>query len=198
MCFLLNEIKQLKGHDARFDEGQLAPHEEGGGGGVFGIYSTDSTFKKIRSFTNTLLQRDNRVIESCVESPAGVVKDPISCKHTWVDGVPGTGFEGPHCDIDVNECVRGTATCPPDAGCLNLRGSFRSVVFYENKSCKSKKIKFAWDLRCYFIEHMYQAGSLLDSSLVLLFYLCARFAYVLQHPQQHKSSSFLGLCVQEY
>lgn len=92
---------------------------------MFGIYSADDTFQKIMSFTSSLLQRDNGVIKECVDNHASEVGEPSSCRHTWVNGVPGTGFEGPQCDIDINECVRGTAKCPPNAGCLNSRGGFR-------------------------------------------------------------------------
>ena len=40
--------------------------------------------------------------------------------------VPGPvcRFEGPGCDIDVNECVRGTAGCGTGAVCLNTQGGF--------------------------------------------------------------------------
>ena len=31
-------------------------------------------------------------------------------------------FEGPTCNIDINECVRGTDTCAANAACINTQG----------------------------------------------------------------------------
>ena len=31
-------------------------------------------------------------------------------------------FEGPTCNIDINECVRGTDNCAADAACINTQG----------------------------------------------------------------------------
>ena len=33
-------------------------------------------------------------------------------------------FEGPACDVDINECVRGTSNCAANATCTNTNGSF--------------------------------------------------------------------------
>ena len=32
-------------------------------------------------------------------------------------------FEGPGCDVDINECVRGTDNCASNAACLNTQGT---------------------------------------------------------------------------
>lgn len=39
-------------------------------------------------------------------------------------------YEGPGCDIDINECVRGTAGCAANAGCRNTNGSFACTCRY--------------------------------------------------------------------
>ena len=39
-------------------------------------------------------------------------------------------YEGPACDIDINECVRGTAGCAANAGCTNSNGSFSCACWY--------------------------------------------------------------------
>lgn len=33
-------------------------------------------------------------------------------------------FEGVACNIDINECVRGTSNCAANSTCTNLRGAF--------------------------------------------------------------------------
>jgi hypothetical protein len=36
-------------------------------------------------------------------------------------------FEGVNCDIDVNECARGTSSCGPGAQCINTKGGHECV-----------------------------------------------------------------------
>ena len=36
-------------------------------------------------------------------------------------------YEGPRCDIDINECVRGTSACAPQAGCINSMGGYSCI-----------------------------------------------------------------------
>ena len=31
-------------------------------------------------------------------------------------------LEGPRCDVDINECVRGTDNCASNAACINTQG----------------------------------------------------------------------------
>ena len=39
-------------------------------------------------------------------------------------------YEGPNCDVDVDECVRATAGCSPHASCLNSKGGFTCTCYY--------------------------------------------------------------------
>ena len=39
-------------------------------------------------------------------------------------------YEGPSCSIDINECVRGTAGCAANAGCINTQGSYRCRCYF--------------------------------------------------------------------
>lgn len=39
-------------------------------------------------------------------------------------------YEGPSCSIDINECVRGTAGCAANAGCINTEGSYRCQCYF--------------------------------------------------------------------
>ena len=38
-------------------------------------------------------------------------------------------MEGPACDIDINECVRGTAGCATNAACINSDGGYTCKCF---------------------------------------------------------------------
>ena len=42
----------------------------------------------------------------------------------------GRRYEGPSCSIDINECVRGTAGCAANAGCINTQGSYRCQCYF--------------------------------------------------------------------
>lgn len=39
--------------------------------------------------------------------------------------VVGGRYEGPDCNLDINECLRQTVTCPANAGCVNTEGSYK-------------------------------------------------------------------------
>ena len=39
-------------------------------------------------------------------------------------------YEGPDCDVDINECVRATAGCSGHAGCINVKGSYKCTCHY--------------------------------------------------------------------
>ncbi len=39
-------------------------------------------------------------------------------------------FEGPHCSIDINECVRGTDNCGANSTCINTVGGFTCTCWH--------------------------------------------------------------------
>lgn len=39
------------------------------------------------------------------------------------------GYEGPGCNIDINECSRGTSGCDPNAACTNTAGGFSCACY---------------------------------------------------------------------
>jgi hypothetical protein len=45
-------------------------------------------------------------------------------------GYGGCRFEGSGCNIDINECVRGTAGCAKNAGCINSVGGYTCRCYY--------------------------------------------------------------------
>ena len=38
-------------------------------------------------------------------------------------------YEGPQCDMDINECVRGTHNCAGNSTCINTEGSFNCICW---------------------------------------------------------------------
>lgn len=116
-----------------FENGQVAPAEEGGEpGGLFGIFDTESTFDLVRAFSKTMknLSMEKTLdIESCENVALPTSATYADCSKTWKEGVPGTGFEGTLCNIDVNECARGLDTCHEMASCTNLAGSYECKCF---------------------------------------------------------------------
>eukprot|EP00210_Caulerpa_lentillifera_P001222 g1178.t1 len=111
-----------------YDNGQLAPIEEGGGSGKYGVYQGDEAFSKVVNFAQYINAANQEAVKDC-SSPGPSVSTPPSCKRTAVNGIPGTGYEGLVCDIDINECVRGTAGCASTAGCINTEGSFKCQCY---------------------------------------------------------------------
>ncbi|KAL0028744.1 hypothetical protein WJX79_004058 [Trebouxia sp. C0005] len=108
-----------------YEPGQDAPASEGGGRGVYGIYPTDATFALIKQEAQSLNARAAAVPgcdATAHTAPAVTTQD---CTSTQVKGLVGTGFEGPTCTIDINECVRGTDNCAANAACINTQGGFQ-------------------------------------------------------------------------
>ena len=121
-------------------EGQEGAPTEGGGPGLFGIYESDAAFKSIKD-NIAFIQTLNGPIPRC--SPAAHKAADVApvdpCKATWVNGIPGTGMEGPGCKTPINECVRGTADCDPNASCIDTETAFECRCNYgftgNGKSC---------------------------------------------------------------
>lgn len=119
-----------------FAQGQRAPAEEGGNpGGLFGIYDTESTWATVQDFTATMSQLSSFSFGGTCPAPkAGGTSGaagppPDDCAASWVGGKEGTGFEGPGCSIDINECARGTADCDINAACANTLGGYNCSCF---------------------------------------------------------------------
>ncbi|CAL8463534.1 g3068 [Coccomyxa elongata] len=106
-----------------FAPGQKGPASEGGGAGLYGIYETDDTFNLIKQNVAFLNSRAAPSPPGCTPKTAPAV--PVkNCTGTQVNGLPGTGYEGPECTIDINECVRGTSNCAANSTCINTPGGF--------------------------------------------------------------------------
>ena len=129
-----------------FAIGQKTPREEGGGdGGVFGIFESDASFKIAKRFTDEI-QAINRGFNFSEHStgascPASVAAKPVAnCTSTRVRNLPGTGYEGRDCDININECSRGSHDCHPNAECVDREGAFlcgcRAGYTGNGRSCK--------------------------------------------------------------
>jgi len=114
-----------------YEAGQEAAPSEGGGRGLFGIYETDDAFNLIKANAK-LIQGLNTPIPGCSPAThkAAMVSTPPECQSTWVNGKAGTGLEGPTCKNDINECVRGTANCDPNAACIDTQSGFDCKCYY--------------------------------------------------------------------
>lgn len=128
-----------------FAIGQKTPKEEGGGdGGVFGIFETDASFKIATQFTDEILEINRHFKFSDDASgscPASEAAPPVAdCTATRVRGLPGTGLEGQYCDININECSRGTHDCDANAECVDREGGFlcgcRAGYSGNGRTCK--------------------------------------------------------------
>lgn len=42
----------------------------------------------------------------------------------------GCRYEGPDCNININECVRGTDNCPANSGCVDSDGGFSCPCYW--------------------------------------------------------------------
>ena len=93
-------------------EKQEGAPTEGGGAGLFGIYESDAASFNLIKENIAFIQSLNGPVPGCSSAvvKAAEVAPIESCQSTWVNGIPGTGFEGPGCKTPVNECVRGTVT----------------------------------------------------------------------------------------
>ncbi|KAL4423208.1 hypothetical protein ABPG77_000341, partial [Micractinium sp. CCAP 211/92] len=124
-----------------YDDGQIAPASEGGGRGLFGIYPTDAAFEPILENAKEVAQLNAQPVVGCVVNPqsAAPAEPATDCKQTWVDGQPGTGMEGPDCNIAINECVRGTAVCDPHATCVDTDAGYACQCWWgydgDGKTC---------------------------------------------------------------
>lgn len=121
-------------------EGQEGAPTEGGGPGLFGIYESDESFTSIKENIE-FIQSLNGPIPGCspADHKAAEVTPVALCESTWVDGIPGTGLEGPDCTSPINECVRGTSDCDANAACIDTDTAFECRCHYgftgDGKTC---------------------------------------------------------------
>lgn len=94
-------------------QGETASKGEGGGPGQFGVYDTDSAFGIVKSNAATVTGLNAGRASSCSKK-ANIAAIP-ECP---------AGYEGPNCNIDINECARGTADCGTGALCINAQGGY--------------------------------------------------------------------------
>lgn len=108
-----------------FGEGQRAPEEEGGRGGIFGVFESDSTFQLAKKFAQNMKNLTDSGIsdsQSCSSASANTYNnnDVYKCSR-----LGRSGYEGADCTVDINECIRGTHDCHyAAAGCINTIGSY--------------------------------------------------------------------------
>ena len=108
-----------------YADGQVAPESKGPTEGTYPIFDSDATFQTIDGFTASMRALTGQAVAGC-SVPNGVQLPALkNCSSTWVNGRPGTGMEGPTCQTDINECVRGTAGCAAvGSACVNTEGGY--------------------------------------------------------------------------
>ena len=98
-----------------YGDGEQASIGEGGGAGKFGVYEGDAVFDMAVENAEYVDSLKTEVQECSTKAkPLSLPKCPA-------------GFEGPDCDIDINECARGIAECGEGAICVNEEGSYECV-----------------------------------------------------------------------
>ena len=104
-------------------EGQEAAVTEGGGGGLYGIYETDPIWSRIVDNARFTQDLNAQTIPGCSLADA---------KKADVPPLPAcdAGQEGPSCERNVNECLRGLDSCDKNAACVDTDGSFTCECYY--------------------------------------------------------------------
>eukprot|EP00891_Asterochloris_glomerata_P005372 jgi/Astpho2/5372/fgenesh1_pg.00075_%23_44_t len=105
-------------------EDQVGPVDEGGGRGLYGVSLSDETFNYIRQNADFEASLSQTVPGCDPSSHQATLPATKNCSSTEINGLPGTGLEGPDCTININECLRGTDNCAPNAACIDTNGSF--------------------------------------------------------------------------
>lgn len=95
-----------------YGPGQQASLGEGGGGGKFGVYTSDPAFQ---------LAKENAATVRSYVRPASTCSSSKAPSPILKDCPPG--YEGPECAEDINECARMDG-CASSAICINSEGSF--------------------------------------------------------------------------
>eukprot|EP00887_Chlorella_sp_A99_P006508 scaffold3.g6508.t1 len=113
-----------------YANGQTASDGEGGGAGKFGVYPDSSTFQLVKANAAAVAQLSARAVTQCSKLAAPLALPACSPGCTTVLAAHmrrchPCRYEGPKCDLDINECARGTAGCAAGAVCVNSPGSYR-------------------------------------------------------------------------
>lgn len=100
------------------------PRSEGGDRGLYGVRPGDAAFK-LASANAAKMRALSSNVAGCVASASGPASSSVLTRQTCVDtevrGLPGTGLEGPNCDVDIDECARGTHDCLGEGSrCVDL------------------------------------------------------------------------------
>ncbi|KAK9841349.1 hypothetical protein WJX74_004374 [Apatococcus lobatus] len=111
-----------------YAEGQIGPAGEGWASGLYGVRRQDSTWGLVQNHAS-VMKGLNTWSSSCNTAKSARTPAVKDCSSTRVNGTAGTGYEGPNCDIDIDECVRGTAGCASSAACRNTPGGFTCQCF---------------------------------------------------------------------
>lgn len=106
------------------DPGSQMPRSEGGDRGLYGVRPGDAAFK-LASANAAKMRALSSNVAGCVASASGPATSLILTRQTCVDteirGLPGTGLEGPNCDVEIDECARGTHDCLGEGSrCVDL------------------------------------------------------------------------------
>ena len=129
-----------------FAANQQAPAEEGGNdGGLFGVFDTDETWTAVAEFTAEMksLSEKIKIPSECSAAAAGAAAGSAGAGALLKVKVPRVctpGVEGDQCNVDINECARGTADCDRDnSACINTAGSYECRCYLgfsgNGKSC---------------------------------------------------------------
>lgn len=119
------------------DKNSQMPRSEGGDRGLYGVRPGDEAFK-LASANAAKMQALSSSVAGCVSSASGPASSSVLTRQTCVDtairGLPGTGLEGPNCDVEIDECTRGTHDCDATgASCKDLNaasGGFACECLY--------------------------------------------------------------------
>ena len=105
------------------DGGSQMPRSEGGDRGLYGVRPGDEAFK-LASANAAKMRALSSAVAGCVASASGPATSSVLTRQTCVDteirSLPGTGLEGPNCDVEIDECSRGTHDCGSGARCVDL------------------------------------------------------------------------------
>lgn len=87
--------------------------------GKYGVYPSDAAWQRMTAFA-ARLNRLFGTARACNAPTHAPVPSPPPCPR---------GFEGAACQTDINECARGTDSCPSNAACANTVGGYECACW---------------------------------------------------------------------